>query len=386
MSIIFDNARIFKNGIFFPKQKILVEKGKVVSVGSRVLKHVEKVVNCEQKYIVPGLIDAHSHLGLFDGGHCGESQDLSELNEKITPQLRPLDGIKMRDRSLDDARRAGVTCCMVCPGSDLPIAGQCSILKTNGNSADVGLVIEQAGILMSFGEKPKAAAQKSKQELGTRMGITALIRETLMRAQDYLALKQSKKGVKERDIQLESLLPLINGDVPIRACAHRAEDIMAAIRIADEFELKIVIEHGTEAHLVAKYLAERDIPVVLGPSLVPRARTELNQRTFESAKILDDAGVKVALTCDYPGLPIESLRIAAAMAIQYGLSEKLALQAITEVPAKILGISERTGRIKKGYDADLAIFSGHPLDIRSRLEAVMIDGDLFNFSDAMINA
>jgi len=243
------------------------------------------------------------------------------------------------------------------------------------------LVIEQAGILMSFGEKPKSTAKKSKHQHITRMGVTAIIRETLMKAQDYLAHKQSKKGLRERNIQMESLIPLLNGEVPMRACAHRADDIMSAIRIAEEFGLNMILEHGTEAHLVTEHLLKHEIPVVLGPSLVPRARTELNARTFESAKILIDAGVEVALTCDYPGLPIESLRIAAAMSMQYGLSEKSAMKAITEVPAKILGVSDRSGKIKKGYNADLALFSGHPLDIRSKLEAIMIDGDLFTFVD-----
>jgi imidazolonepropionase-like amidohydrolase len=189
---------------------------------------------------------------------------------------------------------------------------------------------------------------------------------------------------KDREIDMEALIPLIKGDVPIRACAHRAEDIMAAVRIAEEFELKLVIEYGTEAHLVADKLAAKKIPVVLGPSLMPRFRHEMNEKTFESAKILMDAGVDVAFTCDYPGLPIETLRVAAAMAIQHGLDEKRALMAISENPARILGVEERIGKIKKGYDGDLALFSGHPLDIRSKLEALVIDGDLFVFDKNLV--
>jgi imidazolonepropionase-like amidohydrolase len=237
---------------------------------------------------------------------------------------------------------------------------------------------------MTFGEKPKINARLAKKEHSTRMGINALIRETLMKAQDYLAAKQSKKATKDREIDMEALLPMIRGEVPLRACAHRVEDIMSAIRIAEEFELKLVIEYGTEAHLIADKLADKKIPVVLGPTLIPRFRHELNEKTFESAKILMDAGVEVAFTCDYPGLPIETLRVAAAMAIQYGLDEKRALQAITETPAKILGVDQRIGKIKKGYDGDLALFNGHPLDIRSKLEALVIDGDLFIFDDSLV--
>ncbi len=381
MSIIFDNVRIFMSGAFFPGQKVLVEKGKIASVGSLIRKNVEKIIKCDQKYLVPGLIDAHSHLGLFESGV--NTDDTAENYAEITPHLRPLDGVKMRDRGMEDARRAGITTCMVCPASDLPIAGICSILKTNGNSADVGLIVEQAGVLMTLGELPKNNAKKNEKPWNTRMGITALIRETLMKAQDYYAAKQSKKVIKDREIDMEALIPLIKGEVPMRACVHRADDIMAAIRIAEEFKLKLVLEHATEAHMMAPLLAEKKIPVVLGPTLLPRHRFEMNEKTFESAKILMDAGVEVALTCDYPGLPIETLRVAAAMAIQYGLDEKRALASITDVPAKILGVDERLGKIKKGYDGDLALFSGHPLDIRSRLEALVVDGDLFIYNDAL---
>lgn len=367
------------SGAFFPGQKVLVEKGKIASVASNIPKNVEKVIDCDQKYLVPGLIDAHTHLGLFESGV--PSGPLAETQPEMTPHLRPLDGIRMRDRGLEDARRAGISTCMVCPASELPIAGICSILKTNGNSADVGLIVEQAGVLMTFGEQPKINAKAAKKPHSTRMGMTALIRETLMKAQDYLAIKQSKKMTKDREIDMEALLPLIKGEVAMRACAHRVEDIMAAVRIADEFELKLVIEYGTEAHMIADKLAEKGVSVVLGPTLMPRFRHEMNERTFESAKILMDAGVNVAFTCDYPGLPIETLRVAAAMAVQYGLDEKRALKAISENPAKILGVHERIGMIKKGYDADLALFSGHPLDIRSKLEALLVDGDLFVFDN-----
>lgn len=379
MSIIFNNVRIIKDGMFFPSQKVLVENGEITMVGSSIHKNVDKVIECNQKYLIPGLIDAHSHLGLADSYY--PTDDTSELYSDFTPQLRPLDGIKMRDIALEDARKAGITTCLVCPASDLPIAGTCSILKTNGNSADVGLIVEQAGILMSFGELPKRNAANRMTSTSTRMGIAASIREVLMRAQDYALAKQNKKSTKDREIEMEALLPLLKGDVPMRACAQRAEDIMAAVRIADEFELKLVIEYGTEAHLVASHLAEKNIPVVLGPTLIPRLRYELNEKTFESAKILMNAGVKVALTCDYPGLPVETLRVAAAMAVQYGLDERRALSAITVNPAEILGIDERVGKIKKGYDGDLALFSGHPLDIRSKMEVLVVNGDLFVYSD-----
>lgn len=379
MSIIFNNVRIVKDGMFFPSQKVLVENGEITMVGSSIHKNADQVIECNQKYLIPGLIDAHSHIGLADSNY--PTDDSSEEYCDFTPQLRPLDGIKMRDKALDDARRAGITTCLVCPASDLPIAGICSILKTNGNSADVGLIVEQAGVLASFGELPKQNGRMNHTSTATRMGIAASIREMLMKAQDYAAAKKSKKSSIDRNIEMEALIPLIEGEVPLRACAHRAEDILAAIRIAEEFQLSIVIEYGTEAHIIADILSEKNIPVVLGPTLIPRLRYELNEKTFESAKILMDAGVKVALTCDYPGLPVETLRVAAAMAVQYGLDERRALASITSIPAEILGLKDRIGKISKGFDGDLALFSGHPLDIRSRMEALVVNGDLFVYSN-----
>lgn len=379
MSIIFNNVRIVKDGMFFPSQKVLVENGEITMVGSSIHKNADQVIECNQKYLVPGLIDAHSHIGLADSNY--PTDDSSEEYCDFTPQLRPLDGIKMRDKALDDARRAGITTCLVCPASDLPIAGICSILKTNGNSADVGLIVEQAGVLASFGELPKQNGRMNHTSTATRMGIAASIREMLMKAQDYAAAKKSKKSSIDRNIEMEALIPLIEGEVPLRACAHRVEDILAAIRIAEEFQLSIVIEYGTEAHIIADILSEKNIPVVLGPTLIPRLRYELNEKTFESAKILMDAGVKVALTCDYPGLPVETLRVAAAMAVQYGLDERRALASITSIPAEILGLKDRIGKISKGFDGDLALFSGHPLDIRSRMEALVVNGDLFVYSN-----
>jgi imidazolonepropionase-like amidohydrolase len=379
MTILFDNVRIYMGGAFFPAQKVLIEKGKIASVGSKIMKNVELTIDGQKKYLIPGLIDAHTHLALTDSGYGLPGADIDERYDPITPHLRPLDGIKMRDRILDDARRAGVTVCMVCPGNANPIAGQCSILKTYGNSADVGLIVEQAGIKFSFGEDPKQNYRSQKKPPSTRMGVAALVRETLMKAQDYLELRDSKKGLKDREVKFESLIPLLEGRIPMRAHAHRVDDIMTAVRIAEEFKLKLVLEHAIEAHQIAPLLAQKKIPVVLGPTMIPELKFELNDKTFESACILMDAGVDVALTCDYPGLPIETLRVAAAMAIQFGLDEKRAMMSITETPARILGLDHRMGQIKKGFDADVALFNGHPLDIRSKLECLVIDGEIFQF-------
>ena len=379
MAILFDNVRVFTAGSFFPGQKVLIEKGKIAAIGSKILKNVDLTIDGDKKYLVPAMIDAHTHLSLNDSVYGWEGSDINERFTPICPQLRPLDGIKMRDQVLLDARKAGISVSMVCPGPVNPIAGQCSILKTYGNSADVGLIVEQGGVQFSFGIEPKQNYRRQKKFPSTRMGVTAIIRETLQKAMDYLEQKNSKKGLRDRILQMETLCGLLEKKVPMWAHADRLEDIMSAIRIAEEFDLRLIIEHGTEAHLAAKTLAEKKIPVVLSNTVMHPIRFDVVGHAYENATTLLDAGVEVAFASDAPHLPVDNLRLTAAMAIQYGLDEKRAIQCITEFPAKILGISNRVGQVKKGYDGDVALFSGHPLDMRSRMEMLVLDGEVFRF-------
>ena len=224
------------------------------------------------------------------------------------------------------------------------------------------------------GENPKRVYGEQKKFPSTRMGTAAVIREWLMKAQDYLKRKKTKE-FKEREIRLEALIPLIEGKIQARAHAHQADDIITAYRIAQEFNLDLVFDHCTEGHLIAKELGKWKARAVVGPTLSSRSKAELKNKTFDTVGILMDEGCVVALTTDHPVMPIESLSVAAAMCVRHGLDEERAIKAITENPAIILGLDKRLGKLEVGYDADVVVWDGHPLDTRSKTEAVFVDGN-----------
>lgn len=388
MKTILEQGTIFFQGKFQPLANLVLEKGKIteISLASTKAKKSKasakkkkndaniKPINCTGKYILPGFIDAHTHVSLEEEGVGYFDADLNEAFGLVTPQVRSFDAIKMRDQGFKDAINGGITTIMVAPGSANPIGGQCCIVKVVGNVVEDAIVKENAGIKMAFGENPKRVYGEQKKFPSTRMGTAATIREALMKAQDYAKRKKTKE-FKDRDIKLEALVPLIEGKIQARAHAHQADDIITAYRIAQEFNLDLVFEHCTEGHLIAKELGKWKANAVVGPVMSTKSKPELKNRSYETPKILMEAGCVVALTTDHPVLPIESLNVAAAMCVKHGLGEEQAIKAISENPAIILGLDKRLGKIEIGFDADIVVWDGHPLDIRSKPEAVFIDGN-----------
>ncbi|MBI3040012.1 amidohydrolase, partial [bacterium] len=334
----------------------------------------ENIISCEGKYVLPGFIDPHTHLTLMEEGIGWNDADMNEPFGQITPHIRAMDALKLRDQAFKDALWGGVTCCMVTPGSSNPICGQACVIKLRGNTVEDAIVRENAGVKLAFGENPKQNYGEQKQFPSSRMGIAAVIREWLMKAQDY-AKRKKTKDFKERDIKLEALLPLLEGKVQARAHAHMADDIITAYRIAQEFNLDLVVEHCTEGHLISKELGRWKARVVIGPTFSNRCKPELRHKTFDTARILMDEGCLVALTTDHPIIPIEGLSLAAALTVRHGLDEERALKAISENPAMILGLDKRLGKLETGFDADVVVWNGHPLDTRSKVETVFIDGN-----------
>jgi imidazolonepropionase-like amidohydrolase len=376
---------LLKNGILYDvemlryhKKDILVSDGKIADISENISAETNglKVLDLKEKFVFPGLIDCHTHLGIIEEATGKIGVDNNEISDPVTPHLNSIDGINPFDISFKDAVRSGVTCVMSGPGSNNVVGGQNIAIKTCGSIIDRMIVKNPAGFKISLGENPISTYGIDDKCPVTRMGVAALIRELFMRTEDYIVRKENGK-IEERDMKLEAVIPVLKGNIPLRVHAHRADDIVTAVRIAAEFNIsKLVIEHGTEAHLVKEYLKEKNIPVAYGPLLTPRIKMELKARNYKSLGELAEAGIKTALITDHPYNSIEHLRTVAAIAISEGLAYKDAVKSITINPAEILECQDRLGKLEVGFEADIAVYDGDPLDIKSKVSITMIGGEI----------
>ena len=370
------------DGPVIPNGYVLLEGNKIKAVGS--MDAVPQgwagpVLDAAGGHILPGLVDAHCHLGMCGDGLGFEAEDDNESTDPCTPHLRALDGLNPLDRCFREAREAGVTTVLTGPGSGNPINGQGLAVKTIGRWAEEMVVLEPASLKLALGENPKTVYHERKETPMTRMGTAAIIRAQFSKALEYLD-KQNKADAEEDtdppdfDPKLEALLPALRGEVPVHIHAHRADDIATAVRLAREFGLKLVVVHGTEAHLLPELLAREHIPVITGPILTDRSKPELANSTSANPALLAKAGVEIAICTDHPVIPIQHLTLCAAVASRSGLEPEEALKAITLNGARLAGVDHRVGSLTPGKDADVVVTSGHPLDWMSRVEHVFIDG------------
>jgi imidazolonepropionase-like amidohydrolase len=376
---------LIKNGMLYDlknnkynKKDIAIKDGKIEEISENLSEHYEdaEVINVKEKFVFPGFIDCHTHLGIIEECTGKIGADNNETSDPVTPHLNGIDGINPFDISFKDAMKSGITCVMSGPGSNNVVGGRNVALKTCGTIIDKMVIKNPAGFKVSLGENPLSTYGINDKCPVTRMGSAALIRELFMRTEDYIVRKENKR-IEERDIRLEAVVPLLKGEIPLRVHAHRADDIVTAVRIAEEFNIsKMVIEHGTEAHLVKSYLKEKNIPVAYGPFLTPRIKMELKARKYGSIVELFEAGVKTALITDHPYNSIDCLRTVAAIALAQGLSFKDAIKSITVNAAEILNCQERIGKLEVGYDADIVVYDGNPLDIKSKVELTIINGEI----------
>ncbi len=374
------NARIYTMaGETLEEGSILWEDGRILAVGKRLeLPSETTIIDVSGKTITPGYIDAHTHLGILEEIYQVEGDDLNEFTEPVTPEMRALDAVNPYDLAFRDALSGGITTVMTGPGSANVICGTTVIMKTAGYNLEEMVLVPQAGLKVAFGENPKRVYGEQKKMPVSRMGIAALLRQAFTDTRDYMAKKD--KAVKDNDVfehelGMENLMLVMNRQMPLRAHAHRADDIATALRIADEFALEMVIEHGTEAHKLIRELSKRRIPVVVGPAFSNRSKVELAEMTWKTAALLNEAGILVALTTDHSVIPIQYLPVCASFAVRFGMSEIDALKAITINPAKILKLDHRLGSLEVGKDADLLVMSGHPLDWRTQIESVYVNGE-----------
>lgn len=332
-------------------------------------------------WLLPGLIDAHSHIGLYEDSLGFEGADGNEDTDPATPQLRALDGVNPMDPAFREAVEAGVTTVLVSPGSANPIGGQIVAMKTLGRRVDDMLLCASAAMKFALGENPKGVYHDKDETPVTRMATAAIIREQLFLAQEYRTRKEKAEidndtDEPDFDMKHEALLPVLRGEVPAHFHAHRSDDIFTALRICKEFGLKPVIIHGTEGHLIAEELAEEGVPVVSGPFLTDRSKPELRNLTERAPGLLSRGGVLTAITVDHPEFPLRLLMDAVRSAVRGGMEEEQALRAVTINAARIAGLEARIGSLAVGKDADCVLYSGNPFDYKNVVCAVLCDGKI----------
>lgn len=366
---------------------VLIDNGKIVAVGADVdVPDGAEIVDAGGCWVLPGFVEAHAHVGVYEEGEGWAGQDTNEMTDPVTAKVRAIDAINPDDEGFRDALCGGVTTLVVKPGSGNVIGGHTVAVKAWGRTVEDMLLRDPVSMKSALGENPKRVYGEKKVMPSTRLGVAAIIREAMTKAQDYKARKEHAAGEGkpfDRDLTNEALVAVLDGDLPWCQHSHRADDIATAIRLADEFGYRLVINHGTEAHLLADLLAERDIPVVTGPLIVGRSKVEVRRRDFRNPGILARAGVRIALTTDAPVVPINFLVHQATFAVKEGLDPVEAIRSITVNPAEMLDLDDRVGALKPGLDADLVIWSGDPLDVMSRALRVFIEGrDVYHFDEA----
>jgi len=338
-----------------------------------------ELIDFGDKTLMPGMVDAHTHVGIHEDGEGWEGRDTNEMTDPVTPQARGIDGVNPADPGFKDAAIAGVTSVNTGPGSGNVIGGQFAAVKTAGGTILDELVVrEPTAMKMATGENPKRVYGERDQMPSTRIGTAATLRKALFEAKDYLQRKESGEAGDDgfkKDFKKEALLPVIKGELKAKIHAHRADDIVSAVRVAEEFGLDYSIDHCTEGHKVKDFLAEKEAEAVVGPSLTARSKRELVERTFKTAGILAKAGLTVAITSDSPVVPIQYLPLLAGFAVREGMEKAEALRAITINAAKITGIADRVGSLEPGKDGDFLVVDGSLFDLESSVKRVFIEGE-----------
>lgn len=361
-----------ENGFVRIKGKKIAELGDMSEYES---KKEDEVIDVQGAWVLPGLIEAHAHIGITEEKWGIMGDDCNEETLPVTPTLRAIDAVNPMDPAFHDAIEAGITSVMAGPGSANVVGGQFVFMKTQGRCIDNMIVRHPAAMKVAFGENPKVNYGDKDQLPSTRMGIAALLRKTLYEAVQYKADRENGNLV-QRDFEIEPWIPVLNREIPLKAHAHRTDDILTAIRIAKEFEVDITIDHGTEAHLIADEIKESGFPVIVGPDLTARSKIEVKNMDFKTNKILHDAGVLFSITTDHPVSLIQYLPLCAGLAVKHGLPMEEGIKAITINPARICRVDDRVGSLKKGKDADIAIFSGNPLEVFTETLYTIIDGQV----------
>ena len=399
MNYAIKNGKIFtvdKDETVIEKGTILIKNGKIDSIveGDLPVPAGFEIIDAEGMYILPGFIDTHTHQGLFDGSVGWAGFDGNEMTDPTTAYVRALDAINPEDPALEEARIGGVTTIQTGPGSGNVIGGTDAIIKTFSESKilDEMIVKTPSSLKAALGENPKRVYGSDKKQPSTRMGTAAVFRKAFVDAQNYAKKWQDyyekkkqaeKKGEldkipsePERDLGKETLVKVLNKEIPLNFHCHQANDIQTAIRLAKEFDINLMLIHATEGHKIADHIAKNNVPVSVGPSLVGFEKVELRNITFETPRILWEAGVKISIQSD-SFTRLRYFQILPCMAVKHGLPINEALKAVTINAAEMIGVGDRLGSIEKGKEADLVIWSNHPLeDFYSENQMTFINGKI----------
>ena len=361
---------------------VLIENGKIKEIGTGLTApEGATVIDAAGRIVAPGFIDAHCHIGLDNEGMGWEGMDYNEIVEPCTPQLRAIDSINPIDEAFMNAVKGGVTTAVTGPGSANVIGGTFAAIKLYGKRVDKMILKDPVAMKVAFGENPKRCYSNMKKSPSTRMATAALLREMLFKTKRYMEDKEEaeKNGTKAPafDMKLEAMIPVLKKEIPLKAHAHRADDIFTSIRIAREFDVDITLDHCTDGSLIADELAKEGLPAFVGPSLGKKSKIELANKSFETPGDLTRAGVKVSIITDAPVIPLQYLPMCAGMAVKAGLDIEEAWKSITINPATSIGIADRVGSLEAGKDADVVIHNGNPLtDIDSSVATAIIDGKI----------
>ncbi|MEZ3508688.1 MAG: amidohydrolase [Lachnospiraceae bacterium] len=367
---------------------VLIENGRIVAVGDMetcdpgILQDKKRiqVIDAKGNLVMPGLIEAHCHMGITEEKKGMEGDDCNENVDPITPYLRAIDAINPMDAAFNDAIKAGITSAMIGPGSANVVGGQFAFVKTHGRCIDRMIVKAPAAMKVAFGENPKVNYSGQNVSPSTRMAIAAMLREELSKAKEYEKQKQ-KDPEMSPDFRYECWLPVLRREIPLKAHAHRTDDILTAVRIAKEFGLRMTLDHCSEGHLILEELKEAGFPAIVGPDMASRNKIEVKNMAFKTAGLMSGQGILTAVTTDHPVSMIQFLPICAGLAVKEGMLPEEGLRAITINAAKICGVDDRVGSLAVGKDGDVVIFDGNPMEVFTRTLCTIIEGKIVYYDE-----
>ena len=357
---------------------LIDDNGKIAAVGAALEAPAgATVIDAEGRLVTPGCVDAHCHIGLDNEGMGWEGMDYNEITDPITPHMRAIDSINPLDEAFGLALQGGVTAACTGPGSANVLGGTFVAIKLHGKRIDKMIIKNPLAMKCAFGENPKRCyGQGAKRSPMTRMGTAALLRETLFKAKRYLEDKENDKN-PGFDMKLEAMIPVLKGEIPLKAHAHRADDILTSIRIAKEFGVKITLDHCTDGALIADELAEEGLSAFVGPTLGSKSKIELRNKSFTTPAALHEAGVPISIITDAPVIPLQYLPMCAGLAINSGLDYEEGWRAITINPAVQTGIGDRVGSLEPGKDADVVIWTADPMKtLGAEAYTTIVDGKI----------